>query len=162
MAFIYSYLFIHLLVYTVEPCLTDTPEKRPSTMLRTLHLVPNVLTCLCVQSSPCTAETPVKRTGSPVPTVPELYKIQLIIWTLVYCFRKIVCHIRWIQRPGIISTLSLIMHANLSQPCMAMEMSENAPWSYSPARVHHTHQSTPEATEIRMSPYYIRHTKWWS
>ena len=51
----------------------------------------------------------VKRTGSPVPTVPEMYKIYSIIRKLVYHFCKIVHHIRWIQRPGIILTLSLIM-----------------------------------------------------
>ena len=60
----------------------------------------------------CTIKTPdmwkplysVKQTGSPVPTVLELYKIHSIIRTLVY-----VCHIRWIQRQGIILSLSLIM-----------------------------------------------------
>ena len=40
----------------------------------------------------------VKWRGSPVPTVPELYKIHSIIWTLVFLFRKIVCHIWWIQK----------------------------------------------------------------
>ena len=35
----------------------------------------------------------VKQTGSPVPKLPELYKIHSIIWTLVYHFCKIVRHI---------------------------------------------------------------------
>ena len=46
----------------------------------------------------------------PSPTVPiKLYKIHLIIWPIVCCFRKIAYHIRWIQRLGIMLTLLLIM-----------------------------------------------------
>ena len=65
--------------------LADTAEKRPSTILRTLHFVPNAFTYICVQSKPLNAETPtsVKQTGSPVTIVPVLYKIYSIIWTLV-------------------------------------------------------------------------------
>ena len=52
---------------------------------------------VCVYNqAPALQKHTIKRTGSPVPTVPELYKIQLIIWTLVYCFHKIVCHI-WLD-----------------------------------------------------------------
>ena len=40
------------LANTVEPCLTDTPEKRPSTILLTLCLVMNTFTYVCVQSKP--------------------------------------------------------------------------------------------------------------
>ena len=61
--------------------------------------------------NPWNLETPVfcKAVGFPAPTVPEMYRVHLIIWTLVYHFRKIVRHIRWIQRPGIILTLLLIV-----------------------------------------------------
>ena len=46
----------------------------------------------------------------PSPTVPiKLYKIHSIIWLIVCRFRKIVYHIRWIQRLGVILTLLLIM-----------------------------------------------------
>ena len=65
----------------------DTPEKHFSTILRTLHLVPSVFTYVYV----CTIKTPemrkplhfMKRTGSPVSTVPEQYKIHSIIQTLI-------------------------------------------------------------------------------
>ena len=52
-----------------------------------------------------------KWTGSAVPTVPELYKIYLImrLLKLVYNICKVVCHLQWIQRPGIILALSLIV-----------------------------------------------------
>ena len=33
----------------------------------------------------------------------------VVIWTLVYHFRKIVCHIQWIERPGIMLALSFIV-----------------------------------------------------
>ena len=70
--------------------------------------------CIYMYITLCTTKTPemcnppyfVKWRGSPVPTVPELYKIHLVMQTLVYHFCKIVCHIRWIQRLGI--TLALL------------------------------------------------------
>ena len=46
---------------------------------------------------------------SPVPIVPELYKIYSIFRTLVYHFNKIFWHLRWIPRPGIVLALLLIM-----------------------------------------------------
>ena len=53
----------------------------------------------------------VMRTGFPVPTIPELYKIHSIMRTLVCHICKIVRHLQWIQRQGIILALSLIMLA---------------------------------------------------
>ena len=50
-----------------------------------------------------------KWTDSAVPTIPELYKIYSIMRALVYNIYKIVHHLQWIQRPGIILTLLLIV-----------------------------------------------------
>ena len=127
-AFIHS--FIHSLLYTVEPRLTDTPEKRPSTILRTLHLVPNVFTYVCVQSKPLNCRTPRKVDRFPSPN--STWTVQNSVDNPDTCFCKIVQHIWWIQRPGIISINIVAYCANFSQPCTAMERSENAPWSYSP------------------------------
>ena len=60
----------------------------------------------CIYICLCRIKTPemwkplysVKWTGSPVPTVPELYKIYSITQMLIYHFRKIVYYIWWIQR----------------------------------------------------------------
>ena len=67
--------------------------------------------CLCTIKTPEMQKPPysVEQTVSPVPTVPELYKIHSIIQTLIHRFWKIVCHIQWIQRLGIILILSLIV-----------------------------------------------------
>ena len=56
---------------TVEPRLVDTPEKRQSTTLETLHLVPN-LTTICFQP-----RIPLIKSGE-VPQS-QLYKIHSII-----------------------------------------------------------------------------------
>ena len=91
-------------ISTVEPHLTDTPEKWPST----IHFgLVRMDLCICLCTIQCgTPPNPVKWTGSPVPTLPELYKIHSKIQMLVYHFHKIVRHI---QRSGIIYSLSLIM-----------------------------------------------------
>ena len=88
-------------------------------------------------------ETPIFRKADIVPTVSELYKVHSIIWTLVYHFHKIVHHIWWVHR------------ANLSQPHIATERSENAASLCSPARVHiiTLTGSIPEAPEVQIPPY---------
>ena len=58
-----------------------------------------------------------KRTGSPVSTVPEQYKIHPIIQTLIYRFRKTVLNIQQIQRPGVILKLLLITLTFLNLVC---------------------------------------------
>ena len=59
--FIHVYVCMH--VFTVEPRLTDTPEKQPSTILQMLYLVPNVLNIhmFVYNQNPLNAETPVFR-----------------------------------------------------------------------------------------------------
>ena len=106
--------------------LMNTPEKRSSTILQTLCSVPNAFT-LCLWTIK-THDNPVKWRGSPVPTVHELHKIHLIIWTLVYVSCKIVRHIWWIQRRA-------FYHA---QPHMATERSKIVSSLCSTARVHIT------------------------
>ena len=44
----------------------------------------------------------IKQTSSPVLIVPDLYKIHFTIQMLIYHFHKIVQHLHWVQRPGII------------------------------------------------------------
>ena len=63
---------------------------------------PEWFTYVCVQSNPLKYRPPpysVKQV--PVPTVPEQCKIDSMMRRLVYHFHKIVCHLQWIQRPGI-------------------------------------------------------------
>ena len=125
--------------------LTNTPEEWPSTILQTLCSVPNAFTYVCVQLKPLKCGNPVKQTGSPVPPVPELYKIHAIIWTLVYRFRKIVHHIYYIK---------VVLHH--AQPHTATERSKIALSLCSTARVHITTPtgSIPKTPEIRIPLYY--------
>ena len=72
---------------------------------------------LCIYVCLSTIKTPemgkpqysIKQTGSPVPTVPELHEIYSISHMFVYQFCKIAHHHWWIQIPGIILALSLIV-----------------------------------------------------
>ena len=110
-----------------------------------------------VQSKPLKCGNPlysVKRTGFPVPTVPELYKIHLIVRTPVYRFHKIVRHL--VDSKARHYNIIVTYRANLSQHRMPMERSENAALWCSPARAHITMPtgSMLEATEIQISPYY--------
>lgn len=100
----------------------------------------------------------VKRIGAPVPTVPELYQIHSIIWTLFYCFRKIVYHIQWIQKPGIIQTLSFVVLTFLNSIWQRKDL-KNAASLCSPAWVHiiMPTKSMWEAPEMQIPPYF-KHT----
>ena len=138
----------------VEPHPTDTPEKQPSTILQTFRWFECICICLYTMKTPEMRQFPypVKRTGSAIPAVPELYQIHRM---LIYCFCTIVLHLHWIH-------VSIIAHrANLSQYCTAMEMSENmvSLCSTKPCYTfpHLMEVCTLEATTIRISPYY-RHT----
>ena len=158
------------LINTVEPYLTDTLVAIYS-IADTSYDPECILICLCTFKTPET-RTPVfhKLKGSPVPTVPELYKIHSIIWTLVYYFRKIVHHIRWIQRPGNILALSLIVLTFLNLvrqwkgpkmwPCRAPSLSTHyhayqkctgSPWSTNTFMLW-THSSGPNSVRFRGAP----------
>ena len=80
--------------------------------------------CLCTTKTPEMCNLPyfVKWRGSPVLTVPELYKIHSVMQTLVYHFCKIVCHIWWIQRPGITLALLFIVLTSKMQPCCVYQL----------------------------------------
>ena len=98
----------------------------------------------------------VKRTGSAIPAVPELYKIP---WILIYCFCMIVLHLQWIQRLGIMLALSLIMLTFLNivrqwRGLKTWSVCAQQPWYTLP---HPPEVCTLEATIMRISPYY-RHT----
>ena len=99
----------------------------------------------------------VKQTSSLVPTIPELYKIYLIIWRLIYRFHKIVHCIRWIQRLDIILALMLIvltfstLYGNRKVQKCGLVMLTSVVHITTPTR------SIPEAPEIQIPPYY-RHT----
>ena len=129
------------------------PWKPPSMILRTQDCPPLLLE-LTTQRLISLVTHGTIASGSPVPTVPELYKIHSIIRTLMYRFRKIVCHLWWIQRLCIVLALSLIVLTFL-----------NIVWPWKGPNwdlVVLTGQSTrtgsmSEAPEIRIPPYY-RHT----
>ena len=113
----------------------------------------------------------VKRIGAPVPTVPELYQIHSIIWTLFYCFRKIVYHIQWIQKPGIIQTLSFVVLTflnsiwqrkdfkkcsffvltSLSTHYNAHQKYVRSPWN-ADTSIFQTHSSGPNSVRFRGAP----------
>ena len=64
------------LANTVEPCLTDTPEKRPSMILLTLCFGhEHIYICLCtIKTLEIKSRSP-RIPGSPIPAVFGLYKI---------------------------------------------------------------------------------------
>ena len=74
------------------------------------HFVRFECICICLYTIkiPEMRKSPysVKRTGSTIPAVPELYKIH---WMLIYCFCTIVLHLQRIERLGVMLVLSLIM-----------------------------------------------------
>ena len=112
----------------MEPCLTDgQPWKAAiydivhTLFLSRTHLHIFVYNLNCVKT-----RYTINQTGSPVS---EVYKIHLIIKIFVYCFHKIMCHARWIQRLGNVTHC-----ANLSQPRTTIERSDAASLC-SPAQV---------------------------
>ena len=134
------------LANTVEPCLTDTPEKRPSMILLTLCLVMNTFTYVCVQS----------KTLKLNPEAPVFHKAGRFSRSQQY----LVCtKFGWIQRPGLI-IISIVGHrANLLNLIWQEKGPKIAASLCSPTQVHITMptRSIPEAAEIRIPPYY-RHT----
>ena len=95
----------------------------------------------------------VKRTGSSIPAVPELYKIHRM---LIYCICTIVLHLQWIQRLGVMLALSLIVLTFLN---IVRQWRGLKTWSLCAQQPcytfpHLTEVCTLEATTIRMSPYY--------
>ena len=83
----------------------QAPMKSSHLQYCDTSLALNAFTYVCVQSNVEIC----KWTDSAVPTIPELYKIYSIMRALVYNIYKIVHHLQWIQRPGIILTLLLIV-----------------------------------------------------
>ena len=111
----------------------------------------------CIYICLCKIQIPEQKfcilySSSLVPAVLELYKIHIMIRTLVYCFHKIVRYTQWIQRPGIMSTLSLILLTFFSfvRQWKAWKCSLIVLTSLSTH--YHTHcTGTPE---MRIPPYY--------
>ena len=105
---------------------------------------------------PWNAET-IKQTGSPAPTVPELYKIHSIFRTLgrsSTAFVKLCATFSGFENRHYINIVAHL--ANLSQPRTGLQRSKNAASFCSPAREHITTptRSIPEAPEIKIPPYY--------
>ena len=75
----------------METRLMETPEKWPSMILQTdWSFGPQcIYVCLCMIkiTGMWKPSYSIKPAASPVPTVPELYKIHPIMWTLVYKVR---------------------------------------------------------------------------
>ena len=97
---------------TVEPRLTATPDKQPSTILRTL-------------------------------------------WTLVYRFRKILCHIQWIQSQGIILALSRIVLTFLD---IVQQRKDLKMWPHSAHQPEQTLPLPPEACQKPLKYRYLHIT----
>ena len=109
--------------------------------------------CLCIIKTPKMWKTShcVKQPASPVPTVPELYKIHTIKLTLLYHIHKIVRHLKWIQTLGIIFALSLIVltFVNISQRGTKMRL---IGLKYSKTH-YHAYRKYTGTPELEIPPY---------
>ena len=141
-------------------------------ILCTLCLVSNALTYnVCIQSKPLKCGTPVFRKVDRFSSPNSTWTI-LIMWTLIYCFHKIVRHLLWIQRPGIILAMLFIvlMFLNITRqwkgpkvrPLRAQQPENPLPhlqytrslWNTNTS-IFRTHRSVPSGVRFRGVPLYL-------